>query len=82
MVNNNSIYVFLFRSIRISEKRGITIEEFLNTFFTNCKQLLIQEISEIRPKIVISLGELAHQLIMEEFCWDTPTKMRDVFGNI
>ena len=30
MINNNSIYVFLFRSIRISEERGITIEENLN----------------------------------------------------
>jgi uracil-DNA glycosylase family 4 len=64
----------------ISKSRDITIKEFLTPFFLNCRQWLFQEIRDFHPKIVISFGEPAHQLLLEQFSWDVPSGMRDAFG--
>ena len=64
----------------ISENR-MTIKDFLYPFFCNCRQWFFQEVREIHPKIILSFGEPVHQLLIEEFNWAVPTKMKSAFSN-
>ena len=66
----------------ISKNCNITIKDFLFPFFRNCRQWFFQEVREIQPKILLSFGEPAHQLLSEEFGWAIPIKMKDAFSNI
>jgi uracil-DNA glycosylase len=65
----------------IARKHGMAAKDFLYPFFEHCKQHLIQEIQEIRPKIAISFGQPTHQLLCESFGWTLPTGMKDAFGS-
>lgn len=61
-----------------------TVKNFLQPYFMNCKQYLTKELREISPKIVISFGEVPHQLLWEEFDWSHNNVERDMskaFGN-
>lgn len=66
----------------IAQDHGMTTTEFLSPFFSNCQQWFVQEVHEIRPKIIMSLGEPVHQLLVEEFVWAVPTHMKEAFSNI
>ena len=66
----------------ISEKHGISMKDFLYPFFRNCRRWFLQEVQEIRPKILLSFGEPVHQLLTEEFGWAVPIRMKDAFSNI
>lgn len=66
----------------ISESHNVTIKEFLTPFFFNCRQWLFQELRDFRPKIIISFGEPVHQLLVEEFGWPVPIRMKDAFSNV
>ena len=66
----------------ISQNHGLTIKDFLSPFFRNCRQWLSQEAKEIRPKIILSFGEPVHQMLVEEFGWTVPIKMKEAFSNI
>ena len=50
-----------------NKKDNETVKNFLLPFFQECKKYLKTEIREIHPKILISFGEVTHQLILEEF---------------
>jgi len=65
----------------ISKNHGMTIEDFLYPFFCNCRQWFLQEVREIHPKIILSFGEPVHQLLIEEFNWAVPAKMKSAFSN-
>ena len=66
----------------ITQKYDMTIKEFLSPFFYHCRQWFVEEVREVRPKIIMSLGEPVHQLLVEEFAWAVPTQMRQVFGQV
>jgi len=66
----------------IAENHGISIKNFLSPFFHNCRQWFFNEVKEIRPKIILSLGEPVHQLLVEEFAWTVPIRMKNAFGNV
>jgi uracil-DNA glycosylase family 4 len=66
----------------ISKSHDMTIKEFLTPFFFNCRQWLFQELRDFHPKMIISLGEPVHQLLIEQFSWDVPARMKDAFGNV
>jgi len=66
----------------ISKKHGIPMKDFLLPFFLNCRRWFLQEVQEIRPKILLSFGEPGHQLLPEEFGWTVPTRMKDAFMQI
>jgi uracil-DNA glycosylase family 4 len=66
----------------IKESHDIPMKEFLTPFFFNCRQWLFQEIRDFHPKIVVSFGEPVHQLLVEEFMWPVPTRMKDAFGDV
>ena len=66
----------------ISKKHGISMKDFVFPFFLNCRRWFLQEVQEIRPKILLSFGEPAHQLLTEEFGWPVPARMKDAFSNI
>jgi uracil-DNA glycosylase family 4 len=65
----------------ISEKHKVKMKDFLFPFFNNCKHWFFKEVHEIRPKIILSLGEPVHQLLIEEFSWNVPMRMKDAFSN-
>jgi len=66
----------------ISTNHGMTIKDFLSPFFYNCRHWFFQEAKEAHPKIILSFGEPVHQLLIKEFDWAVPTKMKDAFSNI
>ena len=66
----------------ISKSNDITIKEFLTPFFFNCRQWLFQELRDFHPKIVVSFGEPVHQLLVGQFSWDVPSRMKDAFGDV
>ena len=62
-----------------------TVKNFLSPFFQNCKKYFKEEIDQINPKIVISFGEVPHQLIVEEFDLQSQKVHKDMkkaFSNI
>lgn len=62
-----------------------TVKNFLSPFFQNCKKYFKEEINQINPKIVISFGEVPHQLIVEEFDLQSQKvdkDMKKAFSNI
>lgn len=64
----------------ISKNHGLTIKDFISPFFHNCRRWFFQEVRGIRPRVVLSFGEPTHQMLVEEFGWDVPSKMREAFG--
>ena len=64
----------------ISQNHRIGIKDFLCPFFRNCRQWFFQEAREIRPMLVLSLGQPVHQMLIEEFGWDIPSGMKDAFS--
>lgn len=66
----------------ISERHGITIKDFLTPFFFNCRQWFFEELRDIHPKIILSFGEPVHQMLIKEFSWAVPTRMKDAFSNV
>jgi len=66
-------------------KDNETVKRFLLPFFGECKKYFRSEIREINPKIVISFGEVPHQLIVEEFDLQSQKvdkDMKKAFSNI
>jgi len=66
----------------IAKKHRISMKDFLFPFFLNCRRWFLKEVQEIQPKILLSFGEPAHQLLTEEFGWVVPIGMKDAFSNI
>lgn len=66
----------------IAKKRKESLKDFLYPFFQNCKQWFVEEVKEIRPRIVLPLGQPVHQLLVGEWLSSVPLKMKDAFGNI
>ena len=66
----------------ISEKHKVKVKDFLYPFFNNCKHWFFKEVNKIRPKIILSLGEPVHQLLVEEFSWSVPGTMKAAFSNV
>jgi uracil-DNA glycosylase len=67
------------------KKDSKTVKGFLSPFFQNCKRYFAEEILEIKPKILISFGEVPHQLIVEEYDLiqrNIDENMKVAFGNI
>ena len=67
------------------EKGNEAVKKLLSPFFQNCKRYFAEEIREIRPRILISFGEIPHQLITEEFGLaqqGVKIRMKDAFGNV
>ncbi len=50
-----------------TERDGMKAHGFLRPFFDNCKEHLINEISNYRPHYIISFGEPAHHLLANGF---------------
>jgi uracil-DNA glycosylase family 4 len=67
---------------KISDKCKITMTEFLHPFFLNCKKWFFEEVQEIQPKLILSFGEPVHQLLIEEFGWHIPIRMKYAFGEV
>ncbi len=62
-----------------------TVKDFLFPFFQNCRQHFKAEVYEIKPKILLSFGEIPHQLLVEEFGLDkqkVEKEMKKAFSNI
>ena len=62
-----------------------TVKNFLSPFFKNCKKYFKEEINQINPKIIISFGEVPHQLVVEEFDLKKQNvykDMKDAFSHI
>ena len=66
----------------ISEDHGMAIKDFLFPFFHNCRQHFFSEVRQVHPKIILAFGEPIHQLLIEEFGWSVPPKMKDAFSKI
>jgi uracil-DNA glycosylase family 4 len=64
----------------IAKKHGIKMVEYLKPFFQNCRKWFLEEVQEMKPKILVSLGEPVHQLLVEDFAWNVPKSMKDAFG--
>lgn len=63
-----------------SRARGIRVETaFLRPFFDKCAQYLVEEIQELRPRVVLSLGEPCHQLLVTSFGWPIRLRLKEVF---
>lgn len=59
------------------------LRTFLFPFFQRCNRHFEQEIREVGPKIVISFGEVPHQLIWDEYDFRSqgvPNGMKEAFG--
>jgi uracil-DNA glycosylase len=52
------------------KKDNKTIRNFLSPFFHYCREHFEAEVHEIKPKIIISFGEIPHQLLVEAFDLD------------
>jgi uracil-DNA glycosylase family 4 len=52
------------------KKHNKTIRNFLSPFFHYCREHFEAEVHEIKPKIIISFGEIPHQLLVEAFDLD------------
>lgn len=64
-----------------SRAQGIRVETaFLRPFFDTCKQYLVDEIRELRPKVLLSLGEPCHQLLVTSLWWPIGLRLKEVFG--
>lgn len=64
-----------------SRAQGIRAETaFLRPFFDNCKQYVVDEIRELKPKVLLSLGEPCHQLLVTSFDWPIGLRLKEVFG--
>ena len=60
-----------------------TVKSFLQPYFMNCRKYFTEEIRDIGPKILISFGEVPHQLLWEEFGWsdnNIDRNMKEAFG--
>jgi len=66
----------------IAKKRKVRLTDFLHPFFQNCKQWFAEEVREIRPRIVLPLGQPVHQMLVREWLLSVPFRMKDAFGNI
>ncbi len=66
----------------ISKRHGITMKGLLTPFFLNCRQWFFQELRDIHPKIILSFGEPVHQLLIKEFSWAVPARIKDAFSNV
>ncbi len=67
------------------ERDNSAVKEFLSPFFKHCKRYFIAELKEVKPELVISLGEVPHQFIVNELNLseqNVKPKMKDAFGNI
>jgi uracil-DNA glycosylase len=67
------------------KKDNKTVKTFLSPFFQNCRRYFTEEIMEINPKILISFGEVPHQLIVDGFNLtqqNVNVNMKEAFGNI
>jgi uracil-DNA glycosylase family 4 len=60
----------------------ITVKDFYSPFFHNCREHFEAEVREIKPKIIISFGEIPHQLIVEAFSLDVEKAMKKAFSKI
>jgi len=66
----------------IAENRKESLRDFLHLFFQNCKQWFAEEVKEIRPRIVLVLGQPVHQMLVGEWLLSVPFMMKDGFGNV
>lgn len=62
-----------------------TVKKFLFPFFRECKRYFVEEVKEIKPKIMIVFGEVPHQLLVEEKKWglqkqNVEPAMKNAFG--
>lgn len=64
----------------VAENHGMEIEDFLLPFFSNCRKWFLEEIEEIRPKIILSFGQPVHRMLIEEFAWPVPSNMKEAFS--
>jgi len=66
----------------LAKNHGVSMTQFLSPFFQNCKGWFLEELQEINPRIVISLGQPVHQMLVSEFSLSVPIKMKDAFGRV
>ena len=65
-----------------ADRESVLVETaFLGPFFENCKRYLIDEIQGLRPRVLVSLGQPCHQLLVTAFGWPMGLGMKDVFGS-
>ncbi len=60
-----------------------TVMNFLAPFFERCSRYLEEELREIHPSIIISFGQIVHDLMRERYALgsqDVERKMKDAFG--
>jgi hypothetical protein len=60
-----------------------TVGNFLTPFFKRCSRYLGEEIREIQPSIIICFGQIAHNLMSENYALGSQglgRRMEDVFG--
>jgi uracil-DNA glycosylase len=61
------------------------VKEFLAPFFNYCKGYFVAELQEVKPRLVISFGEVPHQFIVNELDLtkhNVKPKMKDAFADI
>jgi uracil-DNA glycosylase len=59
---------------------GISVEDFLRPFFGRCRRYLTRELINVKPKVVIALGQPTHRLLVSTYKWKIPTSMKEVFS--
>ena len=59
-----------------------TVRDFLSPFFHYCREHFETEVREIKPKILISFGEIPHQLLIETLGLDIEKEMKNAFSHI
>jgi uracil-DNA glycosylase len=67
------------------DKNNKAVKQLLAPFFNYCKSYFIEELREVNPRLVISFGEVPHQLIVNELDLtkqNVKPKMKDAFGSI
>ena len=67
------------------DKDNKAVKEFLAPFFNYCKSYFVEELKEIKPRLVISFGEVPHQLIVNELDLtkqNVKPRMKDAFGHL
>lgn len=66
-----------------TERKDEKAINFLQKFFNNCQEHLINEITAYKPDYIVSFGEPAHQLLTQLFKSDKttiPFKMKDAYS--
>lgn len=67
------------------DKDNKAVKEFLAPFFNYCKGYFVEELEEVKPRLLISFGEVPHQFIVNKLDLtkqNVKPKMKDAFGNI